>query len=299
MQLRHSKKDKFFVTPLPPNGGHLGNKRYPIKNIIFDDEATFSKIKSHNLPDGENIYFNLKKRLPSPSIYANAPTNKTSVIGTTIPPHLIPLGPDGTPLVKPDGSFVAQGLSGQNSHLSQMFPYLKEKDSFTTRAPPLRTSRATEASTRRGKVNDEDDDDEEEHKDMFTSAIEMMRDLPMDTKRHMLGGMMFTVPMAAVTMAAAGMPHMAIAPLATVIPTFLFAAFMDVNPQRNGDHGHHGHHGHHGGHVTRIGNDTEHTRHGLSGLISALRHFNAHRRENQTISITTGNRMPGGMRLRG
>ena len=65
----------------------------------------------------------------------------------------------------------------------------------------------------------------------------------------------------------------AIAPLATVIPGFVFAAFTEVgshqDPQRD-----------------RFANGTR-RRNGLSGLISALREFNVNRRENQTLHITS------------
>ena len=67
-------------------------------------------------------------------------------------------------------------------------------------------------------------------RDMITRAVNMMRELPMDTRHCMLAGMVFTVPVAAVTMAAVGVPSMLIAPLATVIPGFLFSAFTETDP---------------------------------------------------------------------
>ena len=66
----------------------------------------------------------------------------------------------------------------------------------------------------------------------------------------------------------------AIAPLATVIPGFIFAAFTDVN----GGHRHRDR--------DRFSNGTL-RRNGLSGLIAALREYNANRRENQTLHITS------------
>ena len=73
---------------LPPGGNHLGSKRYPVKNIIFDDEATFEFTKSQSLLDGDVIYFNTKKNLPSLQVS----DREVSYPSTTIPPHLIPLG---------------------------------------------------------------------------------------------------------------------------------------------------------------------------------------------------------------
>ena len=67
---------------------------------------------------------------------------------------------------------------------------------------------------------------------MVSKTLEIIREMPMEDKRHMLANMMLTVPMAAISMAAAGLPHLAIAPLATIIPGFVFAAFADVG------HGH-------------------------------------------------------------
>ena len=134
---------------------------------------------------------------------------------------------------------------------------------------------------------------------MITSMIDTVRDLPMDTKRHMLANMMFGVPMAAITMAAAGVPHLAIAPLATIIPGFLFAAFTDTNPDPRAEghgHGGHGHgqgqgHGHGHGPETREGEDAvgQPPQHGLAGLIAGLRQFYTHRRENMTLHIATDN----------
>ena len=110
---------------------------------------------------------------------------------------------------------------------------------------------------------------------MITRTIDMIHDMPMETKRHMLANMIVGVPMAALTMAAVGLPPLAIAPLATVVPGFVFAAFTEVNnhPVNQSE--------------DRFANGTL-RRHGLSGLIAALRDFNAHRRENQTLNIRHG-----------
>ena len=116
---------------------------------------------------------------------------------------------------------------------------------------------------------------------MITHMIDMVRELPMETKRHMLANMMFVVPMAAATMAAAGLPSLAIAPLATVIPGFLFMAFMDASPE--GGHGH----GHHGAHTSDGGTTVRPPRRGIAGLVSALREFHTNRRQNQTLHIQT------------
>ena len=112
---------------------------------------------------------------------------------------------------------------------------------------------------------------------MITRTIDMIHDMPMDTKRHMLANMIVGVPMAALTMAAVGLPPLAIAPLATILPGFVFAAFTEVNNQPGSNS------------EERFANGTR-RRHGLSGLIAALRDFNAHRRENQTVHIRHGTR---------
>ena len=96
----------------------MGSNKYEVKNIIVDDGAAFSKVKAHNLPDGQNIYFNIKKPV-RPFPYAFETTQKTPT--STIPTHLIPLGPDANPLINPDGTYIApalNGLSQKDEHLS-------------------------------------------------------------------------------------------------------------------------------------------------------------------------------------
>ena len=136
----------------------------------------------------------------------------------TIPPHLIPLGPDGRPLIRPDGSparpgpvlpLAAQHLGGQQSYKPTR---ARNKDLELPENP--------------------EGESEGEEGNMVSKTLEMIREMPMEDKRHMLANMMLTVPMAAISMAAAGLPHLAIAPLATLIPGFVFAAFTDVG------HGH-------------------------------------------------------------
>jgi len=70
----------------------------------------------------------------------------------------------------------------------------------------------------------------------------------------MLAGMMFAMPMAVSTLATVGVPTLMIAPLATIIPSFLFAAFTetDQEPSSSQSHGH---------------------RTGLAGLVDAIRVF--------------------------
>ena len=184
----------------PLGGGHLGNKRYPVKNIIFDDEATFERIKSQNLPDGDIVYFNQKKPLPKLPIRGSGNINLPS---TTIPPHLIPLGPDGTPLVRPDGSYIASSRP-QSGQLSQMFPYLQDHSSVTTTTVSS-TTISTEQTPLLTTANTTVD-----NRDMITRAIDMINDMPMNTRRHMLANMIMGVPMAALTMAAVGLPPLGI-----------------------------------------------------------------------------------------
>ena len=355
--------------PLPIVKGHLGNKPYPVKNIIFDDAATFSEIKTHDLPDGETIYFNIKPPLPSMkgvNINQNlSPPSPAPLLATsTIPPHLIPLGPDGAPLVRPDGSFIdptTNGLAASDNHLGHRFPFLSKEQveikspifqayNFTPPGPvdlslpdrDLYPTSQTEPDVgflwelfgtgvprkkkKKDRFGDNDDlkafdeveEEEEDHRDMFTRAIETMREMPMETRRHMLASMMITVPMAAVTMAAAGLPHLAIAPLATVIPGFMFAAFTDVNPHDDPGGGHHHGHGHHNDRhrhhevdnqngfgdlsvnhtVGGLGDMSVNTsplvsrQQGIAGILQTIRNFNQHRRQNQTLHIQTNRNPP-------
>jgi hypothetical protein len=309
-------------------GPRLRKKRPPlapashqIKDLILNSD-TFSRIQSVHMPGADTpVLLSSKHVLPPPIISyensneetrvnsSNNTTTEKRASTTTIPPYLIPLGPDGRPLLRPDGSLVnADGhhvTDQQQQQLSQMFPYLSAmQDSpseSTTPAAPATTERPVnstqdELSNSKNNTTKKSSSDE---KDMITSMIDTVRDLPMDTKRHMLANMMFGVPMAAITMAAAGVPHLAIAPLATLIPGFLFAAFTDTNPAPRTDGHRHGHGGHghgHGGHghdgaenregQSNIGHPPQQ---GLGGLIAGLRQFYTNRRENQTLHIFTDN----------
>ncbi len=302
---------------------------YQVQDIVLDGDA-FSRIQSVRLPGLDRTVLVNTKHVPHPPHVQggdegnyktkNENTNKavTSIPSstTTIPPHLIPLGPDGRPILRPDGSLVnaaaaAAGgghVGGQQHQLSHMFPYLSTaEDNVSTASSTV----ATVENTTSAEVNDTLTGEKaaREHKDMITSMIDTVRDLPMDTKRHMLANMMFGVPMAAITMAAAGVPHLAIAPLATLIPGFLFAAFTDTNPMPraedpHGGHGHgHGHNNAHGGHGHDAGLEREGSGHhdgqgeggsqfpqrGLAGLIAGLRQLYTHRRQDQTLHIVTDN----------
>jgi hypothetical protein len=198
----------------------MGNVPLPaFPDETLDNEQDYqddlSKPLSHvgGLEDGRpEAHFKVRNPLPLPPVTTLAPP------GTTIPPHLIPLGPDGQPLLNSDGTptrnFLTSNIPG-GQHVSQMFPFLEPsiiaKFYETTTAPPENVTY----------VDD---------RDFITRAVNMMRELPMDTRRRMLAGMVFTVPMAAATMAAVGVPSLMIAPLATVIPGFLFSAFTETDP---------------------------------------------------------------------
>ena len=179
---------------------HLGNKRYPVKNIIFDDDAMFSNLKTDNIPDGDILYFNTKKNLPFSHIQKSSPDSTVS----TIPPHLIPLGPDGTPLVKPDGTYILPGVVTQNNKLSNMFPYLSSERKQATKMVTQRNTIIRNTTDFVKQTNQSSTSID--NRDMFTKTIDMINDMPMDTKRHMLANMMVGVPMAAITMAAVGLP---------------------------------------------------------------------------------------------
>ena len=203
---RRKTNDQTVNLTQPFGLGHLGGKRYPVKNIIFDEDATFSKIKSQNVMDGDIIYYNIKKNLPSPQ-YQNIQSQSISKIDTTtIPPHLIPLGSDGSPLVEPDGTFISPGKYGQRNQMSQMFPYLADKNSYTTRAPAKTTTVSIDLNTTSTSHADGSNNNITDNRDMITRTIDMIHAMPMSTKRHMLANMVVGVPMAAITMVAAGLP---------------------------------------------------------------------------------------------
>ena len=201
---RRKTNDQSVNLTQPFGLGHLGGKRYPVKNIIFDEDATFSKIKSQKVMDGDIIYFNVKKNLPSPQYHNFQSHSIPDISDTTIPPHLIPLGSDGSPLVEPDGTFISPGKHGQRNQMSQMFPYLSNRKSYTTRAPAKTTTTATIVPNTA--TSTADSHNNTDNRDMITRTIDMIHAMPMSTKRHMLANMVVGVPMAAITMVAAGLP---------------------------------------------------------------------------------------------
>ena len=243
-------KNNYFKIPPGFGSGQMGNVPLPAiaddslnqENFEEEDYQDLVKPLSHvgGLEDGRpQAHFKVRAPLPPPPASTSAPP------GTTIPPFLIPIGPDGQPLLNPDGTptknFQDSNIpSGQ--HVSEMFPFLDPaiigKFYETTTPPP-------------------DNDTYVDNRDFITKAVNMMRELPMDTRRRMLSGMVFSVPMAAATMAAVGVPSMLIAPLATVIPGFLFTAFMETDPAAVA--------------ATRENNPPR--RRGLAGLVDAVAEF--------------------------
>jgi hypothetical protein len=245
-----SSKNNLFKIPPGFGSGQMGNVPFPalpddsLPDENEEENDDLVKPLSHigGLEDGRpEALFKVRAPLPLPPVTTPGPP------GTTIPPHLIPLGPDGEPLLNSDGTptrnFIRSNIpSGQ--HVSEMFPFLDpsiiSKYSETT-PPPSASDNATHVDDR----------------DIITRAVNMMRELPMDTRRRMLAGMVFTVPMAAATMAAVGVPTMMIAPLATVIPGFLFSAFTETDP-----------------HIVAANRENAPTRRrGLSGLVDAIQQF--------------------------
>lgn len=293
-----------------PQGFTSAMEDSKIRDVVLPLDS-FSRIQTVKLP-GLEIPLQLRtKHVPPPHLHYSNVNFKGShnsenhiqtktTNSTTIPPHLIPLGPDAKPLLQPDGTLLAEPsdhLVGQQQQLSQRFPYLSSiYESSSSASPVLANSTVASDFHTHTEEKNTRTDNKSDDKDMITSMIDTVRDLPMDTKRHMLANMMFAVPMAAVTMAAAGVPHLAIAPLATLIPGFLFAAFTDTNPSPHGSHSRLGHgnghdHGQNQMAENREGQDTveQPPQQGLPALIAGLRQFYTHRRENQTLHISTGN----------
>ena len=203
------------------------------------EESLLMNAISHHLGDAPldgSAFFNLKSPLEI--------VQEGGKLKTTIPPHLIPLGPEGTPLLNPDGS-PTNNLVLTDHSITDIFPFLSQDQQHLHQIPLVNLAQnITEADNR----------------DFFTKSVNMVRELPMDTRRRMLAGMMMGVPMAALTMATLGAPTVAIAPMALAIPGFLFAAFTETNPNHNSRQGQQGQH-HHA------------PRRGISGLIDAVRDF--------------------------
>lgn len=69
----------------------------------------------------------------------------------------------------------------------------------------------------------------------LASMMLMVQDMPLETRRRIMTQMMFGVPMMAAAAASFGTPAIYVAPMAAVIPSFMFAAFHDVHGNRVGD----------------------------------------------------------------
>ena len=292
--------DQSSLVNVPPGfgAGQMGNFALPGNNETegtYQEESLFENSVSHHLgsaPLQGSAFFNIKRPLGTIDQNDNRPK-------TTIPPHLIPLGSDGTPLINPDGTLILKegqpllNYGDNKKKLTDIFPFLGADQQHLHQLQYIPPS---------GNGTDVD------NRDFLTRALNMARELPMDTRRRMLAGLTMGVPMAALTMATMGVPTLAIAPMALAIPGFLFAAFTETQPNastrqgddghgahglhgllRHGGHGGHGHgdhgaaqrtneHGHgHGAHTT-----TGHSRRrGIAGLIDAVRDF---RRNHNTQS---------------
>ena len=232
----------------PPAGfgaGQMGTLNVPNGTANLQqiaEESLLMNAISHHLGDAPldgNAFFNLK----SPLEISDHDGGK---LKTTIPPHLIPLGPEGTPLLNPDGSPTNNLVLTDHKAggITDIFPFLSQDQQHLHQIPLVNLAQnITEADNR----------------DFFTKSVNMVRELPMDTRRRMLAGMMMGVPMAALTMATLGAPTVAIAPMALAIPGFLFAAFTETNPS----------------HISRQGQGHHHhpPRRGIAGLIDAVRDF--------------------------
>merc|ERR1711860_69921 len=133
---------------------------------------------SHHLGDAPldgSAFFNLKSPLEI--------VQEGGKLKTTIPPHLIPLGPEGTPLLNPDGS-PTNNLVLTDHSITDIFPFLSQDQQHLHQIPLVNLAQnITEADNR----------------DFFTKSVNMVRELPMDTRRRMLAGMMMGLPMAALT----------------------------------------------------------------------------------------------------
>ena len=280
--------DQSRLVNVPPGfgAGQMGNFALPGNNQtedIIEEETLYDNAISHHIgAHPASAVFNIKTPL-SP-----IQQNSVSQHRSTIPPHLIPLGPDGEPLLNSDGSPVIRNgapslVLGNNNQqqISDIFPFLKAENQHLhqlANRPPLNDSNI-------------------DTRDFLSRTINMVRDLPMDTRRQMLAGLMMGLPMSALTLATLGAPTMAIAPLALAIPGFLFAGFTETNPSTRsggGGHGHHGLHGlhgrhgqHGGGHGAHGGHGGHHRRRGIAGLIDAVREFRRSQHAQPTSAATT------------
>jgi hypothetical protein len=269
--------DQSSLANVPPGfgAGQMGTLALPTNNKteeLIQQQSLFDNSIAHHLGDHPlqgSAFFNIKTPLEPVAQQNNAAR-------TTIPPHLIPLGADGTPLLNPDGTPVLKtgnpllALGDNRQKLTDIFPFLDPQQQYLHQIASLKQS-----------INESRVD----NRDLLTRVLNYAREMPMDTRRRMFAGLTMGVPMAALTMASMGLPTLAIAPMALAIPGFLFAAFTETMPtntrSREGqvplDHGHdaHGHHGA-GGHGHQgAGGHGHHggRRRGIAGLIDAVRRF--------------------------
>lgn len=251
--------DAFVQVPAGFGAGQMGHLVVPNNTQQhLAEESLLMNAISHHLGDAPldgNAFFNLKSPLAIASEGSGNPK-------TTIPPHLIPLGPDGQPLLHPDGSPTNNlPLNDQAASLTEIFPFLRQDQQHLHQIPLVHIpENLTEVDNR----------------DFLTKSLNMVRELPMDTRRRMLAGMMMGVPMAALTMATLGAPTVAIAPMALAIPGFLFAAFTETDGSHARQEPSHQHNHHH-------------PRRGIAGLIDAVRDF---RRSQNNATLTNRDSTP-------
>jgi len=102
-------KNNYFKIPPGFGSGQMGN--VPLPGVVDDsldadgeeEYQDLNKPLSHvgGLEDGRPLaHFKVRKPLPAQPATTSAPP------GTTIPPHLIPIGPDGQPLLNPGATVI-------------------------------------------------------------------------------------------------------------------------------------------------------------------------------------------------
>ena len=91
--------------------GSQGRNRPQVKDIILPVNQFLPNYQK-KAPDNDPFIFR-----KSPYGDNQAPVRNRETSGTTIPPHLIPLGPDGRPLIRPNGRPVL-GPNFDNNNLN-------------------------------------------------------------------------------------------------------------------------------------------------------------------------------------
>lgn len=140
----------------------------------------------------------------------------------SVPPHLVPLGPDGFPLFKStvgakkmissSSDSIQNKFINSNQNITSRFPFLAQASTTLRPTPTARTNLVGEG-----------------HESLIIRVLNRMTENP-EVRDGMMNGMMAVAPIAMLAiLSSVDLPALLLAPFAAVLPTFLFGAIGESN----------------------------------------------------------------------